>query len=291
MGHSRERSPAPSSTSSPAAAQDRGASRRRATVLLPAAVATAALALTAGWWLPGLVILLGFLEANSETVGVLADVATIIGFIGTLGAVILGFLGVRGWRRGDGRETASSSVAEGERSVSSGGDINAPVITGDHSQVRYEIGEELYERMRANAAPLGTAPPVPNAFVGRHDDLRELKRRLRRASESEAAVAPVQVLTAVHGWPGVGKTTVAAALAHDEEVRRMFPDGVLFASLGQDPEVLSTVVAWARSMGADDLSDAETVSEASGRLRAAMMDKRALLILDDVWEAAHAVPL
>lgn len=260
-------------------------------MLLAVAVATGALTLTAGWWFPGLVVLLGFLEANSETVSVLADVATLISIVGTVVAIILGFLGVRGWQRGGGWGTASSTVVEVERGISVSGNITAPVITGDHSQVRYELGEDLYEHRRAMESPLGTAPPVPDMFVGRSEDLRELKLRFERASKSEATAAPVQVLTAVRGWPGVGKTALAAALAHDEEVRQMFPDGVLFASLGQAPDVLSMVVAWARSLGAADLSDAETVSEASGRLRAAMMDKRALLILDDVWEAAHAVPL
>src|SRR5262249_27237613 len=38
---------------------------------------------------------------------------------------------------------------------------------------------------------------------------------------------PVQVLTAVHGWPGVGKTTMAAILAQDAEVASAFPHGVL----------------------------------------------------------------
>ena len=46
-----------------------------------------------------------------------------------------------------------------------------------------------------------------------------------------------------------------------------------------------------RSVGAVGLSDAEDVPEASGRLRAAMRDKRVLVLLDDVWEATHALPL
>jgi hypothetical protein len=155
-----------------------------------------------------------------------------------------------------------------------------------------ELSEDLYERLRSEVAPapLGIVPPVPEAFVGRREDLQALRGRLGRAASS-GDTAPVQVLTALHGWPGVGKTTLAAALAHDGEVRAMFPNGVLFASLGKEPDLLSTIVSWGRAVGAVGLSDAEDVPEASGRLRAAMRDKRVLVVLDDVWEATHALPL
>jgi tetratricopeptide (TPR) repeat protein len=248
---------------------------------------------TADGWLPWLLIFVGFLEANGRAIGAVADFTQIALFACALVTFLRGLLAYRhpGKAGGDADNLRPSSVAAGHRSVSAGGDITGPVITGDHSRVSYELGEELYERLRSEArpAPLGAAPPLPEAFVGRVEDLSELKRGLGRASEGGGAA--VQVLTAVHGWPGVGKTAVAAALAHDGDVRRMFPDAVLFASLGQDPDVLSTILAWARSAGAGDLSDAESISEASGRLRAAMMDRRALLILDDVWEADHALPL
>ena len=46
------------------------------------------------------------------------------------------------------------------------------------------------------------------------------------------------MVTAVRGWPGVGKTTVAAALAHDQVLASAFPDGLLWASIGQNPDLI-----------------------------------------------------
>ncbi len=293
MDRSRERAPSPEPSQSPVPASREGPARRREAGLLLVAVAVAAGALTVRWWLPGVAVLLGFLEANDEAIGVLADLATIFQFLGVVAALVLGFLGLRRVVGGGAEEAAAPAhaVAQGEGNVYAGRDIVGPVIAGDRNVLRVEMGEELYERLRSDAAPasLGVAPPVPEAFVGREGDVAELKGRLRQATRD--GDAPVQVLTAVHGWPGVGKTALAAKLVHDEEVRGMFPDGVLFASLGQEPDVLSTIVSWGRSLGVGDLSDAETVAEASGRLRAAMLDTRALLVLDDVWETAHALPL
>jgi hypothetical protein len=100
----------------------------------------------------------------------------------------------------------------------------------------------------------------------------------------------VQILTAVRGWPGVGKTTIASAIAHDAEIVATFPDGVLWTSLGQKPDLFSELAAWGRALGTDDLLKAKTVEEASTQLGAWLRDKRMLLIVDDVWEPGHAIP-
>jgi NB-ARC domain len=133
----------------------------------------------------------------------------------------------------------------------------------------------------------GSAPPLPSLIVGREDDLRTLKLRLGNTPGLPAV--PRQILTAVRGWPGVGKTTIAAALAHDPEIATAFPDGVLWTSLGPNPDILSGLAAWGRALGVDGLIHS-TVEEASAHLTGLLRDKRMLVIVDDVWDVAHAVP-
>ncbi len=133
----------------------------------------------------------------------------------------------------------------------------------------------------------GSAPPVPGLFIGRDEALAELKERLGVITDKAGAT---QVLTAVRGWPGVGKTTIAAWLAHDEDIARAFPDGVLWVSLGENPNVLSEMATWGRALGTDDLLRAPTLKEATERLAALLRNKKLLLIVDDVWSAEHAIP-
>ena len=98
----------------------------------------------------------------------------------------------------------------------------------------------------------------------------------------------MQVLTAVHGWPGVGKTTVAAALAHDKDVRQAFPDGVLWASLGTSPNVITELAKWARALGVGNLEQVARDSEDASAIVAGLLeDKRMLLLVDDAWDATH----
>ena len=134
----------------------------------------------------------------------------------------------------------------------------------------------------------GTAPAKPGLVVGREQDIRELKERLGAKRTDQKSL---QVMTAIKGWPGVGKTTVAAALAHDADITHDFPDGILWASLGQDPNVLSEIAAWGRALGSDEMLQAKSVAEAQSLLSNLLRNRRMLLIIDDVWKAEDAIPL
>jgi len=101
----------------------------------------------------------------------------------------------------------------------------------------------------------------------------------------------VQVLTAVHGWPGVGKTTIAAALVHDPELAFAFPDGVLWTSLGQSPDILTGLVHWGLALGVTQLTKQNaTIDRAHALLAATLREQRRFLVIDDVWQKEHAEP-
>jgi hypothetical protein len=139
----------------------------------------------------------------------------------------------------------------------------------------------------------GSAPPRPPLMIGRETALQELKARLGVPGGHDNGKKKrnaVQVMTAVRGWPGVGKTTLAAALAHDPDIIKTFSDGVLWASLGDKPDLFSSLATWGTALGIDDLVHSKTLEEMSARLTARLRDKKVLLIVDDVWEAEHAVP-
>src|SRR4051812_30440854 len=84
---------------------------------------------------------------------------------------------------------------------------------------------------------------------------------------------------------GIGKSTLAAALAHDSGVQARFPDGVLWATLGQEPDLLNLLSGWAQSL--DDTNFKPfSVATVSRYLQELLHDKAALLVVDDVWERA-----
>jgi nucleoside phosphorylase len=137
--------------------------------------------------------------------------------------------------------------------------------------------------------PAASPPSTPEIFLGRDEEMAELKRRLG-ILRAEQSSGPVQVLTAVRGWPGIGKTATATVLARDSDLLTAFPDGVLWTSLGPSPNLLSELATWGRALGTDEILRAPTLKEATSLLAAHLRSMRKLLIVDDVWEVEHVVP-
>lgn len=143
-------------------------------------------------------------------------------------------------------------------------------------------------RTAENFPHTGLAPALPAIFLGRDKDLIELKKRLYVSHTVENR--NIQVLTAIRGWPGVGKTTMAAALAYEEDVIQQYPDGILWISLGPKPDILANLHTWGNSLGIRDIHKAKNIADASALLAAALRDKSMLIIIDDVWNSTDALP-
>ncbi len=88
---------------------------------------------------------------------------------------------------------------------------------------------------------------------------------------------------------GIGKSTLAAALAYDPEVQTHFPDGIFWATLGQQPDILSFLSTWIQALGDYDFKPINS-DAASLQLRTLLSDKQALLVIDDIWNPDDVEP-
>jgi hypothetical protein len=124
-------------------------------------------------------------------------------------------------------------------------------------------------------------PPLPAHFVERAETRQALKALLLT---QEANIPGTLVVSAIYGLGGIGKSTLAAALAYDPDVQTRFPDGVLWATLGQQPDLLSFLSNWIQALGDYDYKPT-TPEAASMYLRTLLSNKKALLVVDDVWNS------
>lgn len=127
------------------------------------------------------------------------------------------------------------------------------------------------------------APALPpHGVVGRDELLARLGELLAVEDAEAANVAPA----ALHGMGGIGKTTLAIALARQAAIAQRFPDGVLWVTLGPTPVLRNLLDDWGEALGEKLLGERDEEA-CRKRLAAALYRRRMLLVVDDVWEAAH----
>src|SRR3712207_3777164 len=135
-------------------------------------------------------------------------------------------------------------IVRGARAIAVGGNVTAStLVTGDHNTIHVYHSQ----RPRPAVATLFQAPLLPPYFVARPEVMEQLKEHV--LSKVALASPGVLVISALQGQGGIGKSTLAAALAHEPDVAERFPDGVLWATLGQEPDLLSLLSRWIQALG------------------------------------------
>ncbi|MBK7623426.1 MAG: DUF4062 domain-containing protein [Kineosporiaceae bacterium] len=113
----------------------------------------------------------------------------------------------------------------------------------------HKIELEAYQALvnlkdRVNGSPVSppvfSRPPLIGPLVDRTDLQDNVVRSLHEAVEAPPVTtadssvrAAVGITTALFGPGGLGKTTLAQLVAHDPEVCALFPDGIVWVTLGR----------------------------------------------------------
>ncbi|WP_280684912.1 NB-ARC domain-containing protein [Kitasatospora sp. MAA19] len=149
--------------------------------------------------------------------------------------------------------------------------------------------EAIGEKPGAPVALLGSFLPIPNvepSLVRRNTDFDGLISVLEEARNAEG-IATVAVV----GPGGFGKTTIATQLVNNERIQELYPE-ILWVETGEDctparvVELVSDVCVHL-SGSRPALTDPE---QAGFHLARLLQDRRALLVIDNVWSAADLSP-
>ena len=125
--------------------------------------------------------------------------------------------------------------------------------------------------------------PEPELRLPQHDIIGRGSLLAEVLADIEAGARDI----ALEFLPGIGKTTVAAELIRHQASRSRF-DGVLWAHLGQTPDVRGELLKWAEAVGLDEAAIAKrkTDGELGRAIGAKIGKRRVLLVIDDVWTSA-----
>ena len=124
------------------------------------------------------------------------------------------------------------------------------------------------------------APAVPDYLVGRDAEIETIGQMLLGPTGGQAMIALV-------GMGGLGKTTLAASIAH--RLKDHFPDGILWGNtlLSSAENILEV---WAQGYGHDysKISDLDSLAVA---VRSLLAPKKVLIVLDNVTDQTDIGPL
>jgi len=144
---------------------------------------------------------------------------------------------------------------------------------------------EGWNKPRVDPRAQGIRPPT--AYVEREGILTRLRALLTEQKQEDTRKRVV-----LWGMGGVGKTTLAQAVALDETVLQLYRNGVLWAELGPQGKPGRWLRGWCRLLKVPLRGD-ESVWELSEQVRSTLSKPwlRFLIILDDVWRVEDVEPL
>jgi NB-ARC domain/TIR domain len=139
--------------------------------------------------------------------------------------------------------------------------------------------QHLKSPCQADRVPF-MAPDLPSGFVPRPD----LTKWVLDLILDSGSPRPGTVV--LHGAGGLGKTTLATGVCHHEDVTTGFPDGILWAALGEKPDLaerLTEIYAALTGERPKFVSAEDAANEVARRLE----NRHLLLVIDDVWSSRH----
>ncbi len=167
---------------------------------------------------------------------------------------------------------------------------------------RSGLDDEAYQRftsgIRGIAPGAGTAAPAtvppyraklpPHDFFVPRRELDQIRDLL-----TGAAGRAVGITTALRGAGGFGKTALARDLCDDPEVRGLYPDGILWTTMGEhlrDAERTDRVLDLVRWWTSEEPPGFKSARDAGAYLKKVLAGQRVLVVVDDVWQALDLEP-
>ncbi len=162
-------------------------------------------------------------------------------------------------------------------------------VLSDHDGIKsvdeanYLLGLGGYRHLDVDESYLVFGSVDDPIYVGRDTDTIAVKNLLDLDSRHA-----MQRRVIIRGWPGVGKSAFVARLRRDKAIIVAYPDGVFLIPLGSWPYITTALKDFGLKLGLHNLPDG--LDDILLRIKTALVNKKLLLILDDVYDQDHAKP-
>ncbi|NKB80289.1 MAG: hypothetical protein GKS05_00295 [Nitrospirales bacterium] len=129
------------------------------------------------------------------------------------------------------------------------------------------------------------APDLPKNLIERPREFNQLLNFLLGEDKEE----PITITTSFRGAGGLGKTTLASAICHHDDIITAYDDGILWVTLGQRPQIreeLTKLYAALTGQRPGFIDEEDVTIHLAQKLE----DLNCLIVIDDVWDLTHLRP-
>ncbi len=128
---------------------------------------------------------------------------------------------------------------------------------------------------------------LPRPPIARPELMAAIRNALLANPNELAHTSTIQI-NALHGMGGTGKSVIARTLCDEPEIQAAFPNGILWVTLGQTPDLLKLLRDWIVVLGGHISERVPSLDLLKNTLAILLKKRTCLLILDDVWKPSHA---
>lgn len=152
---------------------------------------------------------------------------------------------------------------------------------------------EEQHRQANPASPLGVHI-LPPHYLERTAYLDRLKNTLLAGRAQRVGVTSIPVKAGLKGMGGIGKTVLAAALAHDRQARELFCDGIVWIDFGHTAIGKESEIKTRQQTVAEHFEGVprhfNSIENGTKHLQKLLGERSVLLVFDDVWRIRHVEP-
>lgn len=130
-----------------------------------------------------------------------------------------------------------------------------------------------------------TVPDLQQHYVQRAELTTQIKKHLLGNISNVSSHKIVLLL----GRPGFGKTALAQAICHDEDLQFGFTDGLLWITIGEYPSLAQVLADQIELLSGKRPAFAD-ISVAIAQFRDLLTNRNMLIVLDDVWQESYIGP-
>jgi len=133
-------------------------------------------------------------------------------------------------------------------------------------------------------------PSLPRHYIPRNEHFNRIKALLLKSETRNVGITGVSRAVGLQGMGGIGKSILATAIAHDNQIQNAFHDGIIWIKLGQTTDNANIVNTQNYILECLDelVTNLQTPQQGKALLNKLLADKKILLILDDIWDIKQA---